>query len=29
VWILGNKIVALTQEELDALAIANEVAQLG
>lgn len=28
-WVLGYSVVALTQAELDALAIANEVAQLG
>jgi len=28
VWVLGNKIISLTQEELDALAIANEIANL-
>jgi len=29
VWVLGRTVVALSQAELDALAIANEVAQLG
>jgi len=28
-WVLGSSVVALTQTELDAIAMANEVAQLG
>jgi hypothetical protein len=28
-WVLGSSVVALTQAELDAIAMANEVAQLG
>lgn len=28
-WVLGSLVVALTQAELDAIAMANEVAQLG